>query len=170
MDRTRTISSNQSGRETQDSGSEHIKKHTRDQMICKLVIGRLFAQSIILSLLMGVVASRVPWFIAMLIGLFCGLVCVMLGMSMRWLIDYKTEEKKIAMMPVHEHEKKCVQFALESAHAVAGNVADRIIAKYGQHLTDQAYVKSVVEETSKIISEELQELKDTLDEATAGLI
>lgn len=179
MDSIGSSSGNQGSGTNAVSGDRDSPQLTKDQLIRRTVMGGMFFASIIFSVIVGIAASKFPWYFTVPICVFGGLIGVFFGMGIEWLrLANETETLKAQLtlermagemrcrrrikQAVDDAKKECGGFAIESARAVANRVANRLIARYASGLISAEHREATLVETDQVVEEEMSAFQDAI--------
>jgi len=151
----------------------------REEIARQGVIGGLFFSVIIFAAMGGFVASKMPWYLATPICALGGIALMAIGMGIEWLrCKGEIETVKAGMVEaftrnearwrkrirqaVADTKRECGGFAIEAAKAVAGRVANRIVARHARNLLIDEHREATLREVDDVLDEELRAFKDSI--------
>ena len=173
-----------------DSGSWAAKK----KAVKLSMLGAMLIFGFSLSIVVGIVASRVGIFYSVIACLSSAVITTMIGMAfggvqykmeaddMREMVladrkrgedrhcreirDAIDETRKECYGFVDETRKECCGFVVEASRAVANRVANRLLARYAPMLAEAEHREATLQETDEIVDEEIAALQQAVGDET----
>ena len=149
------------------------------------MLGAMLIFGFSLSIVVGIVASKVGIFSSVIACLFSAVITTMIGMAFGG-VQYKMEmdNMRAAMMADRRRDedrhcmevrnaidatrKECSGFVVETSRAVANRVANRLLARYAPMLAEAEHREATLQETDEIVDEEIAALQQAVGDETEG--
>lgn len=181
MDRSGTTTGDKDCGTDEGGGDRDFEKLAKasESIARQRVIGGLFFCVVAVSAMGGFAASKMPWYLAAPICSFGGLILMFFGMGIEWLrckgeiegfrdgmiaalAANEARWKKRIRQAVADTKKECGGFAIEAARAVAGRVANRIVARHARNLLIDEHREATLKEVDEVLDTELRAFQDAI--------
>ena len=147
------------------------------------MLGAMLIFGLSLSIMVGIVASRVGIFYSVIACLSSAVITTMIGMAFGG-VQYKMEADDMREMvladrkrgedrhcreirdAIDETRKECCGFVVEASRAVANRVANRLLARYAPMLAEAEHREATLQETDEIVDEEIAALQQAVGDET----